>query len=1257
MVTSEETMRCLRSGLPGALGIGLLLLAAPAFAQSTISKLDAFFPGTTAPGGAAITAGTALPEGFTLQITGTGFTTPFVVNWIDSSNPANDTSFSSNQENAFLADSTTIQIPAVPANLIAAATSVTVQLVVGADTPVSLPFAVNTALPATIPITGSPVVLPDGTVGGNYAQPLFTTGDGTAPFTISLLSGSLPPGLPVFDPEGTVSPNDNFYVGSPTAAGAYTFQLGIADAWGNSTSLPYSLTVDPAPVIDSLNPPIIPAGSLGYTLTVTGANFTPGSVVEWRSSLTGNTNLNTTYVSATKLTAVVPANLIQAHDLPVIRVSLPGGAFVEADYIVQYPIISDVTPPFVTAGHPAFTLTVTGQYFLTVPSVTRIYFGGVGLPTVSPSPGVLQATVPASLVAAAGTPTLWVQNPGGQISFAYSDYIVLTPDVVTGLSPANRTAGTGSFSLTINGTNLVNVASVLWDQSAVPSFTVSGTTRITVTIPAAFLTAGIHSVGVLTTDGAPSNTLPFTVNPPLSISSPALPAGTAEKDYSFTLAASGGSPPYHWSATGLPAGLSLNQTTGAIFGAPSAAGSSAVTVTVTDSSQLSASAEYTLTVNPNIPPLEIITSPPLPSGVSGVSYSTQFGATGGVPGYFYAVTAGSLPAGLSLSSNGILTGIPAKTGDYRFTVQVTDSTGATSSAAFLLTVKAPPLVITTPAFADTPLGTSFNTQFTATGGVPPYVWGASGAVPSGTTFSGSGALSGTANSMGTFAFTIQVTDSVGTVAFRAYSINLTKQSLAISGSAGNGQVGVPYSATFSATGGQPPYSFSASGLPLGLTFSGTSISGTPAAGSEGSYTVTVTVTDAAGAKAGASSSVTITAAGLQITTASLPDGTVGSAYSASLSASGGVPPYAFTAGGLPDGVSLSPGGAISGTIPSITVPGSFPVTATVTDSKGNSASRSYTLAVVLPALAITGISSTTATVGAPFSATAAATGGKAPYTWSGSGPGVSVSASGAVTGTFTAPGSVGVNLSVRDSAGATASQTFQISVGLPAPPASTLSGLPGTADPASQTPVQLTLGAAYPVDVISTLTMTFTPDSGPDDPAVQFSTGGRTAQMTVPAGGTAGTPSIGVQTGTVAGTITITTHLEASGQDITPNPAPRQTLRINAGAPVIRSVTATRSGGTFTVTVAGFASDRELTQAVFQFTGASGANLQTSSVTIPVDQLFAAWYGSAASAPYGSQFTLTQPFTVQGDPSAVVSVSVTLVNRIGSSTAVSATLQ
>ena len=70
--------------------------------------------------------------------------------------------------------------------------------------------------------------------------------------------------------------------------------------------------------------------------------------------------------------------------------------------------------------------------------------------------------------------------------------------------------------------------------------------------------------------------------------------------------------------------------------------------------------------------------------------------------------------------------------------------------------------------------------------------------------------------------------------------------------------------------------------------------------------------------------------------------------------------------------------------------------------------------------------------------------------------------------------------------------------------------------------------------MVVTLTLTFTPDSGADDPTVVFSSGGRTARITVPAGSTNGATDVGVQTGTVAGVITITAQMQASGQDVTP---------------------------------------------------------------------------------------------------------------------------
>ncbi len=122
------------------------------------------------------------------------------------------------------------------------------------------------------------------------------------------------------------------------------------------------------------------------------------------------------------------------------------------------------------------------------------------------------------------------------------------------------------------------------------------------------------------------------------------------------------------------------------------------------------------------------------------------------------------------------------------------------------------------------------------------------------------------------------------------------------------------------------------------------------------------------------------------------------------------------------------------------------------------------------------------------------------------------------------------------------------------------------------------------------LTLTFAPLSGADDPNIQFSTGGRTATLTVKAGSTTSTASIGVQTGTVAGTITITSQLLAAGQNITPVPAPTKTIVIGPAAPSITSVTAATNSTGFTVTIDGFDPTRAVTQVVFTFTPVGGFN-------------------------------------------------------------------
>jgi hypothetical protein len=169
-----------------------------------------------------------------------------------------------------------------------------------------------------------------------------------------------------------------------------------------------------------------------------------------------------------------------------------------------------------------------------------------------------------------------------------------------------------------------------------------------------------------------------------------------------------------------------------------------------------------------------------------------------------------------------------------------------------------------------------------------------------------------------------------------------------------------------------------------------------------------------------------------------------------------------------------------------------------------------------------------------------------------------------------------------------------------------------------------------------------------------FAGGGNTVNFSVPAGSTTvqfDSP-LAIQTGTVAGTLSVSLRILGGGIDITPSPAPALTSQLNRAAPVIRDVQFTRASGGISFAITGYSTSREITQATFAFSAASGQTLQTSASSITVDTgtLFNNWFQSASNSQYGSQFVLTLPFTVTGDVNSVIPVSVTLVNRDGSVT-------
>jgi hypothetical protein len=248
-----------------------------------------------------------------------------------------------------------------------------------------------------------------------------------------------------------------------------------------------------------------------------------------------------------------------------------------------------------------------------------------------------------------------------------------------------------------------------------------------------------------------------------SISSASSVEAVKGQAFTFPLAASGGAGPYAWQVTGgaLPAGLTLNPNSGLLAGTPADTGSFSFTVRVTDAQSRKADKAMTVTVLP--PPLVFATNS-VPNSQQGSSFNYQLAATGGKPPYAWAVVAGALPAGLSLSAaSGIISGTPTVAGSFNFTIEVKDSESRSIRKALSLTVAPSPLSIETATLIEAIKGSAFSYQPGAAGGRPPYTWlVASGALPAGLSINAStGLISGTPSASGTFAAAITVRDQDG----------------------------------------------------------------------------------------------------------------------------------------------------------------------------------------------------------------------------------------------------------------------------------------------------------------------------------------------------------------------------------------------------------------------------------------------------------------------------------------------------------------
>jgi hypothetical protein len=438
------------------------------------------------------------------------------------------------------------------------------------------------------------------------------------------------------------------------------------------------------------------------------------------------------------------------------------------------------------------------------------------------------------------------------------------------------------------------------------------------------------------TGGSPTATVTITVSAPtISVTPTTLTAGRAGVAYSKSLSVSGGQSPYSFStvlASGaLSGGLSLSST-GAVSGTPTAVGSFAFTVTGTDSSTATAipftSSTITLVI---AAPVVALGPTSLPGAISGTAYSQTVTASGGTAPYTYSVSAGALPAGLSLNAaTGVVSGTPGAVNSYSFTVTAADSTTGTGAPYFaaqaysILTSLALPTA--GPTMATVAYDSSANPIALSLGGGPVASVAVSAAASHGTaTASGiSIVYTPTTGYHGTDSFAyiaanISGTSSpaMATITVSAPTISVTPTTLTA------GTAGTAYGQSLTASGGQSPYSFSttlASGaLPGGLSLSSTgAITGRPSA--VGSFSFTAAGTDSSTATAVAFTSSTVTlvivAPAIALGPTSLPGGNSGTAYSQTVTASGGMAPYTYSvsAGALPTGLSLNAAtGVVSGT--------------------------------------------------------------------------------------------------------------------------------------------------------------------------------------------------------------------------------------------------------------------------------------------------------------------------------------------------------
>jgi hypothetical protein len=761
-------------------------------------------------------------------------------------------------------------------------------------------------------------------------------------------------------------------------------------------------------------------------------------------------------------------------------------------------------------------------------------------------------------------------------------------------------------------------------------------------------------------------------------------------NFSGMLLAVRGDPPYSWQISGQPSWLTINPSTGAMSGTPPAGGIFSFTATVTDSGFPAATAQEQITITV-LAKLTVV-PPTTFAGIAGMPFSASLAASAGTSPYSWQIS--GQPSWLTVNpSTGVLSGTPPAGGFFSFAATVTDSADppATVQAVVTITV-ATQLQVVPPTTFSGVVGVPFSGSLSATGGISPYHWQASGQ-PSWLTINpATGALSGTPTAAGLFSFTATVRDSRGiTQTIQAQiSVTVVSQLQIVPPTTFAGIVGVPFSGGFAATSGTPPYHWQAGGRPSWLTINSATgaLSGTPV--SAGALAFVLTVSDSGIPASTAQAQATINVVSqLQIVPPTTFTGVIGVPFSGTLAATGGTSPYYWQTTGQPSWLTINPTtGTLSG-VPTTAGPFTFAVTVSDSGVSGGSAAAgsrrvldgtgasppfqttqaNVTVTIAPGTLIVPGTAIYTGTVGTPFSELLSANGGTRPYIWQASGlpPGLSLSLSGTLSGTPTSAGTFNFTANVSDSTPTPQMGATLVTVTISSPYVPTDITL--TIQSATVQPT-LAVSATNTSSNDYTAVLSITPPNNAEIPGPTFAaSSGRMLCFVIPANssGPVTIPDLGqFSVGSVAGTLSIkmtglslggvcspSQETSQRGTDVVfalPEPV-MATQTLQQSVPVITSVVFTGSAGSgITVTVIGSSNTQELVSGSFTFTAPQGDQLNGATQTVSLSKASSAWFSTST---YGGAFELTLTFPYNGSASAFpTGVSVILVNSVGSSSPV-----